>query len=134
MAEDDDYFTNPYHIRQMADRKAKARKAKGKPAKRDARALKLENWMKRNGYTNLDLLAKLGRDSWDKKTPEERTAMAKRTNAIRVIKRKYCQHMNHPPKLRKGGRHAGEWTCPSCNEPVSREVLAAWGAKKGGAV
>lgn len=127
-----DYLTNSYAIRNAANTKAAARKARGKPAKRDARAKKLERWLKRNGYTNADLWAKLGRDGWDMKTPEERTAISKRTRALREVKRRFCDHMRLAPKLRASGPNAGRVCCPSCHRPVPGEIIAAWEAKKDG--
>lgn len=53
-----------------------------------------------------------------KMTPEEREAWITRANAARALKPQFCDHMKLPPKLRKTGKHAGEWVCPSCHTPV----------------
>lgn len=126
LMDEQDYETNAYTIRNAADKKAKARHAKTRKAVRTEKQKKLARWMKQNGYTNGDLMAKLSLDKWDRTTPEERTAISRRTTAIGRIKRKYCQHMKLAPKLRAAGKHAGVLCCPSCCEPVSAEVIRAW--------
>lgn len=125
-----DYLTNAYAIRNAADRKAKARTAKTRKAVRTEKQKKLARWMKQNGYTNADLWAKLGLDGWDIKTPEQRTAMSRRTAAVAAIRKKYCDHMKLAPKLRASGPHVGKLACPSCSKPVSAEVIWKWKEKK----
>lgn len=53
------------------------------------------------------------------KTPNERREeWAQRAAAAREIAKQYCDHKKYPPKLRKGGKNAGRWCCPSCGRPV----------------
>jgi len=53
------------------------------------------------------------------KTPKERRAeWVAKSVAARAIAKQYCDHRKLPPKLRKTGKNAGLWTCPSCNKPV----------------
>jgi hypothetical protein len=53
------------------------------------------------------------------KTPKERREeWAAKSAAQRAIAKHYCDHKKKPPKLRKGGKNAGLYVCPSCNKPV----------------
>lgn len=100
-----------------------------KPTKKEAgaaRAKPLQRFLKKYGYTTLDLYAELGRRGnralMAKLTAEERKRNSLNANAHLAIKRQFCDHSKHPPKLRKGGKHPGMWTCPTCHKVVPAPV------------
>ena len=53
------------------------------------------------------------------RTPKERQkAWAEKSAAVRAIRKQFCDHKKHPPKLRASGKNAGFYACVSCNERV----------------
>jgi len=114
--------------RHVFSKKRGYKKRKGSPYKPgsqkflDKKARRLQAWLLRNGYTTRDLWAELGRRTYrarmEKLTAEERKAIAEKASASAAIARRYCDHSKFPPRLRKGGKHPGMWTCPSCRQVV----------------
>lgn len=53
------------------------------------------------------------------KTPKEKCeAWAEKAKAARAIAAHFCDHRKHPAKLRKSGKNAGFYACPSCGARV----------------
>jgi hypothetical protein len=94
----------------------KKRKAKKKKAYRSGRAKRLGKYttkelreeIKRRGFVKWR--AGFSPDAWDE---EQRRRMA-----IRRVRASVCDHTKLPPKLRKSGKNAGKFVCPSCHREV----------------
>jgi len=131
-----DYETNAYTIRNAADKRAQARRAKTLKAKRTARQKHIDRVIAANDITSSEIWSWLSRygHTMPHGLPSEevkarRSENGRRAVAIAAVKRRFCQHGKKAPKLRASGKFAGQHCCPSCWQPVGPEVVAMWEAK-----